>query len=118
MPWSTDVRMNGGPKSQCHSAVEMMQFKRDQTLIVIHANHRVVIAARRMMKQTIRRKRSMKHGMPLRFAALTAGAMISISSAPKMPFSPPWGLSAATAIRGRAMPKNFFKLRWVNSKVV
>ncbi len=48
---------------QCHATVEMVQFERDQTLIVIHAHHRVVIAARRMMKQTIRGKRSM-HGNP------------------------------------------------------
>src|SRR5689334_5311364 len=42
--------------------------------------------------------------IPRAAAAATAGAMISISSRPKRPFSPPCGLSAATAIRGRSNP--------------
>src|SRR6185312_15783740 len=42
--------------------------------------------------------------MPSARAAATAGAITSISSRPKLPPSPACGLSAATAIRGVAMP--------------
>ena len=37
-------------------------------------------------------------------ASFTAGAISSISSEPNNPPSPAWGLSAATAMRGRLMP--------------
>ena len=36
----------------------MVQFKRYQTLIVIHANHRVVISANGLVKKAIGRKRA------------------------------------------------------------
>ena len=42
--------------------------------------------------------------MPRAAARATAGAITSISSRPKRPFSPPCGLSAATAMRGFAKP--------------
>ncbi len=45
-----------------------------------------------------------EQAMPRAAPRWTAGAMISISSRPKSPFSPPCGLSAATAMRGRAKP--------------
>ena len=45
-------------QGQRHSAEEMMQFKRDQTLIVIHANYGVVITAGRLVKKAVGRKRT------------------------------------------------------------
>ena len=43
-------------------------------------------------------------GIPASFRARTAGAMMSISSRPQVPPSPPCGLKAATATRGAATP--------------
>ena len=45
-------------QSQSYSTEEMMQFKRNQTLVVIHANDSVVIAADRLEKKAVRRKRT------------------------------------------------------------
>ena len=42
--------------------------------------------------------------MPLALASRTAGAMMSISSRPKLPLSPACGLSAATPMRGGEKP--------------
>src|SRR4029453_13934972 len=46
--------------------------------------------------------------MPSRFRASTAGAITRPSSSPIEPCSPAWGLRAATASRGRAMPTKAF----------
>src|SRR6266851_455924 len=52
------------------------------------------------LRKTVSAGNGPRQWIPRRAASATAGAMISISSRPKRPFSPPWGLSAADALRG------------------
>ena len=45
-------------ESERYAAEEVMELERDQSLVVVHANDGIVIAARRLMKQAIGGKRS------------------------------------------------------------
>lgn len=52
-------------------------------------------------------------GKPSWFSSRTAGAMMSTSSRPQVPPSPPCGLKAATATRGSGTPLAC-KARWIS----
>ena len=64
-----------------------------------HRTVRRALARTRCRRDTARRRRCLST-----FASRTAGAMMSISSRPKLPLSPACGLSAATAMRGGEKP--------------
>ena len=86
-----------------HAAVEALELGRDLALVVVHREHAVELVAEGLEEHGVGREGPL-HAMPRAAACATAGAMMSISSRPKRPFSPPWGLSAATAMRGLAIP--------------
>ncbi len=99
---------------QSHAAKEMMQLKRNQTLVVIHAHDSVVIAARRMVKQAIGGKRT-EGGNAFSFALLsTQVTIIFISSSPKIPSSPPWGIERRHRDAGMMDGEKIFGLWWVS----
>jgi hypothetical protein len=52
------------------------------------------------LRNTVSEGKGPLQAMPRAAAFATAGAITSISSRPKSPFSPPWGFSAHTAMRG------------------
>ena len=53
VPWSGEVRMNGRPKRDVDAAVEIDRLDRDQRLVVIHAQRRVVAAPRRGVEHRV-----------------------------------------------------------------
>ena len=42
VPWSGEVRTNGRPERDVDAAVEGQGLERDQRLVVVHGDHRVV----------------------------------------------------------------------------
>ena len=85
--------------------LEMQRLQRDQRLVVIHAERRVILGARRGVEHGVGRVRAGDRASLRPASASIAGMMMSISSRPSAPPSPAWGLSPATASRGSAIPK-------------
>ena len=79
--------------------VEVQRLQRDQRLVVVHAQRRVVARARRGLEHGVGGVRAGDVEPSSRSRSI-AGTMISISSRPSAPPSPAWGLSPATASRG------------------
>ena len=50
--------MHDGENRERHAAKKVMQFERNQSLIMIHADNGVVITLDRVVKQAVRRKRA------------------------------------------------------------
>ena len=94
-------------KRHIHAFVKCVKFQRDQSLIVIHAEHGIEFTFHCAMKNCVGGKRAGEDAAILIVSILdcssdTAGAMISISSRPSLPDSPACGFSPATAMRGDA----------------
>ena len=79
---------------QRHAAIEAHQLHRDLALVVVHRQHRVECAALGAQEHGVGRKRPLDRDALRSGARATAGAMMSISSRPKLPPSPACGLSA------------------------
>ena len=105
VPWSGEVRTNGKPQGDVDAFVEAEGLQRDQRLVVIHRDDRVIAAPRRGVEQRVGRIGPVTDSPSARRSAI-AGAIVSISSLPMVPSSPACGLSPATAMRGLAMPKS------------
>ena len=58
VPWSGEVRTKGRPSVTLTRVIEGQRLDRDQRLVVIHAQRRVVARARPFMKQRIGRQRA------------------------------------------------------------
>ena len=85
--------------------VERDGLDRDQRLIVIHGDHRIVFPPVRQMEDRVRRERARRHASRCAAGRRPPGAMMSRSSVPMLPLSPACGLRPVTAICGSAMPK-------------
>ena len=87
-----------------HAGIERVKLQRDQSLIVIHAEHAVEFAADRSMKNGIGRNGTGESCVCRRSKvqpAVTAGSITSNSSQPSTPDSPACGFNPATATRAR-----------------
>ena len=92
--------MNGSPSVTLTRAVEIERLDRDQRLVVIHAQRRVV-AARGLRRGTSYPRRAGRARRCRRRAARRSRARRSRSSSrPRAPASPACGLSPATAMTG------------------
>ena len=58
VPWSGLVRGKRQPERYVHAAVECVQLQRDQSLIVVHAKHRVEFAFNRAVENGVGRNRT------------------------------------------------------------
>ncbi len=90
-----------------HAVPEGQGLDRDQALVVIHGEDRVIMSCALRHGTACRRKagRSPCDRVPSGAATRRARSH-SFPPLPSMPSSPAWGLSPATARRGAAMPKS------------
>ena len=101
----------GETERDIHAFMEGVQLERDQSLIVIHAEHGVEFALDRAMENRVGREGAGEEVMSdecgvTSFSSAMAGAMISISSRPSAPDSPAWGFRPATAMRGASASRD------------
>ena len=111
VPWSGEVRTNGRPSVTLTRVVERQRLDRDQRLVVIHAERRVVGRARAPRGTCVSAGSGPRASMPSARSRAIAGRDDARSSSPSAPSSPACGLSPATASRGRAMPKRAARSR-------
>ena len=106
VPWSGEVRTNGSPRVTFTASSKSQRLHRDQRLVVVHAQGRVVAGAGAGHGTWCRPAAGRRRRCPSARSRRSAGTMIRASSSPIAPPSPACGLSPATASRGRAMPKS------------
>ena len=99
------VRTIGRPSVTLTRFLEMERLDRDQRLVVVHAQARRRSSARARAWNMVSAGWGPVTRQPSAASAAIAGAMTSISSRPRLPPSPAWGLRPETASRGSAMPK-------------
>ena len=99
----------GQPERHVDGMIERERLDRDQRLIVIHRERRVVAAPRGGVKHRVGRKRPARVDAFARNCA-TAGATTARSSSPSAPSSPACGFRPASARRGCAMPKRSLQI--------
>ena len=93
------------PQRDVDRFLEMHRLDRDQRLVVVHAQGRVVARPGRGRGTWCRRGGGRSLASLRRASAAMAGSMMSISSRPSVPPSPACGLRPDTASRGSAIPK-------------
>ena len=96
----------GQAEGDVDAAVEIDGLERDQRLVVIHAQRRVVTLARLGMEQRVGGEGAAGGDALRRATPRPPARSVSISSRPMVPCSPACGLRPATARRGCAMPKS------------
>ena len=100
----------GQPERHVDGMIERERLDRDQRLIVIHRERRVVGRAARRHETSCRRAAVRARRCLRARNCATAGATTARSSSPSAPSSPACGLSPASARRGRAIPKRSLEI--------
>ncbi len=97
---------DGQPQTDVDSVMKMDELDRNQSLVMIHRNHRLEFPFISPTEKRVGRKRT---GNLVRAFPEIAGSQVGsarTSSLPNRPCSPAWGLSPATPRRTDSRPKS------------